>query len=121
MGRLASEPTAEQVRLTTAKADHQELINAKLRGEMIEIAEVEAQWSNILRIVRSGMLALPSRVAQRLPQLTRADKTVIDSEVRAILEELASHEFGSVKGDGGSETASEPTSLDLGRNDSPSS
>jgi phage terminase Nu1 subunit (DNA packaging protein) len=49
---------------------------------------VQAEWSDILRIVRAGMLAVPSRVAARLPHLSRSDVAEIDAEIRAALNEL---------------------------------
>lgn len=113
MSKVTAPVSEERTRLLKAQADAQEMKNAHLRGEMVLIADVERDWSSILRVVRSGMLALSSRVAQRLPALTRSDKTVIDQEVRAILEELAAYEFGSVAGDGGSKATSEPTAIDL--------
>jgi hypothetical protein len=45
---------------------------------------VEAEWSNVLRTVRAGMLAVPSRAAQRLPHLTPFDVSEIDKEVRGV-------------------------------------
>jgi phage terminase Nu1 subunit (DNA packaging protein) len=42
----------------------------------------------VLRAVRGGMLAVPSRCAARLPHLSAHDVTEIDSEVRAALTEL---------------------------------
>jgi phage terminase Nu1 subunit (DNA packaging protein) len=44
----------------------------------------------VLRTVRAGMLAVPSRVVQRLPHLTAHDVTEIDGEVRAVLTEIGS-------------------------------
>jgi len=38
--------------------------------------------------VRAGMLAVPSRCAQRLPGLTAHDVSEIDREVRAALTEV---------------------------------
>jgi terminase small subunit / prophage DNA-packing protein len=61
---------------------------AKLRGSLVDAAEVEAEWSGVLRTVRAGMLAVPSRVSQRLPHLSAHDVAQID-EVRAALAELA--------------------------------
>ena len=58
--------------------------------------------------MRAGLLALPSRVAQRLPHLTRGDKAAIEDEIRAILEELA--EAGPEAGSGGAEAAPAATS-----------
>jgi phage terminase Nu1 subunit (DNA packaging protein) len=66
------------------------LKNARARGELIAAADVEADWSGMLRTVRAGMLAVPSRVQQRLPHLTAHDVTEIDREVRAGLVELRS-------------------------------
>ena len=54
-----------------------------MRGELVEAAEVETEWSGALRTVCAGMLAVPSRVSQRLPQLSEDDDVAeIDAEVR---------------------------------------
>jgi phage terminase Nu1 subunit (DNA packaging protein) len=80
--------TSERARLTKAQADAVELKNATLRGDMLPAADVEAEWSSILRSVRASMLAVPSRCASRLPHLTKHDTAEIDREVRAALTEL---------------------------------
>ena len=82
-----STATAERARLAKAQADHVELKNKRARGELVEASAVEAEWSSILRTVRAGMLAMPSRVQQRLPHLTPHDVGEIDAEVRAVLTE----------------------------------
>ena len=51
-------------------------------------AEVEAEWSGVLRTVRAGMLAVPSWVSQRLPHPSAHDVAEIDNEVRAVLTEV---------------------------------
>ncbi|WP_426433857.1 hypothetical protein [Bradyrhizobium genosp. P] len=71
------------------KADLNRLKAARLRGELVEAAAVEAEWSGILRTVRAGMLAVPSRVAARLLHLSRADVAEIEAEIRAALAEIA--------------------------------
>jgi phage terminase Nu1 subunit (DNA packaging protein) len=43
----------------------------------------------VLRTVRAGMLAVPSRVQQRLPHLIAHDVAQIDREVRDVLAEIA--------------------------------
>ncbi|KRQ99298.1 hypothetical protein [Bradyrhizobium valentinum] len=43
---------------------------------------------NCLRTVRAGMLAVPSRVAARLPHLSKHDVAEIDAEIRAVLGEI---------------------------------
>lgn len=48
----------------------------------------EAEWSSVLRTMWAGMLAVPSRVAARLPHLAVHDVAEIDAEVRAALTEI---------------------------------
>ena len=85
-----SSTTAQRARLAKAQADHVELKNRQASGELVPAAEVETAWSGVLRTVRAGMLAVSSRVAQRLPHLTPHDIAEIDREVRAALSEIAS-------------------------------
>ncbi len=61
-----------------------------MRSELVEAAAVEMEWSGILRTVRAGMLAVPSRVAARLPHLSKHDVAEIDQEIRAALSEIGS-------------------------------
>lgn len=88
---FAAQPDAagERLRLLTAQADAAEMKAAALRREMVPAAEVERAWSGILRQVRSGILATPSRLRQILPHLTATDVEAIDAELRRALEELA--------------------------------
>ena len=58
------------------------------RGMLLERADVLATWSNILRMVRAAVLAVPARLRARLPHLTAQDAVIIDEEVRATLTEL---------------------------------
>jgi terminase small subunit / prophage DNA-packing protein len=80
--------TAERGRLARAQAEHVETKNAVARRELVSAAEVEAEWSGVLRAVRAGMLAVPSRCQQRLPGLTAHEVAEIDHEVRAVLTEI---------------------------------
>jgi phage terminase Nu1 subunit (DNA packaging protein) len=97
MGRPSSErapalaeASKQRARLAAAQADLNELKAAKIRGELVEASAVEAEWSGILRTVRAGMLAVPSRVAARLPHLSKHDVAEIDAEIRAALNEIGS-------------------------------
>jgi phage terminase Nu1 subunit (DNA packaging protein) len=85
---LAGEPA----RLAKEQADAHALRNASLRGTLVPAADVERRWSDVLRRVRSSMLAVSSRVRQRLPHLTSHDGTAIDDEIRAALTELGTGE-----------------------------
>lgn len=87
--RVGSGLAAERERETRERADGLALKNAAARGEMLRAVDVEAQWADILRMVRSGMLALPSRVQQRLGHLTAHDLAILDREIRDTLEELS--------------------------------
>lgn len=82
---LAATAAADRARLARAQADRVELQNQKDRGELLAAAGVQAEWSSILSAVRAGMLAVASRVAARLPHLTRADVGEIDQEIRQVL------------------------------------
>ncbi|MGB3389719.1 MAG: DNA packaging protein [Pseudaminobacter sp.] len=88
---VAAQPdaAAEAVRLKKEQADHAELKNKMLRKELVEAVAVERAWANVLRQVRSGVLAVPSRLRQVLPHLTAHDVATIDAELRHVLEDLA--------------------------------
>jgi len=80
--------TTERARLAREQADAAALKNAVIRGTMVAAADVEREWSDVLRTVRAGMLAVPSRVQQRLPHLGNTDVAAIDREVREVLTEV---------------------------------
>ncbi|QGZ94881.1 hypothetical protein [Terricaulis silvestris] len=76
-------------RLVLAQAEHAELKNRALKGELLSRGAVVAEWSAILREVRAGVLSAPSRIRSRLPHLTQHDVATIDEVLRAILTDLA--------------------------------
>jgi len=80
---------AEKIRLANAQAVKIELQNAQARQELLPAKAVEAEWSAVLRDVRAAMLALPSRLQQRLPHLTKHDTATIDEEIRDALTEAS--------------------------------
>lgn len=81
--------TAERARLAKEQADAAEIKNAVLRRDLVVASEVEREWSAVLRKVRSGVLAVPSRMRQTLPHLTPHDVQIFDAELRRVLEDLA--------------------------------
>jgi phage terminase Nu1 subunit (DNA packaging protein) len=83
-----AEATKQRGRLAAAQADLAELKAAQMRGELVEAKAVETEWASVLCTVRAGMLAVPSRVAARLPHLSKHDLAEIDAEVRAVLGEI---------------------------------
>lgn len=88
-GTADPELRAEKIRMAKEQADKLELANAISRREFLPASEVETTWATILREVRAGLLALPSRLPQLLPHLTPHDVRTIDTEVRGVLEERA--------------------------------
>lgn len=85
---------AERGRLASAQADLVALRVARQRGELLDTSEVEREWTDVLRVVRSGLLALPSRVGARLSHLTPGDVAAIESEMRGVLTELGEDAHG---------------------------
>ncbi|MDP3409035.1 hypothetical protein [Bosea sp. (in: a-proteobacteria)] len=78
---------AEKLRLAKEQADHLELRNQEKRGELVSVVTVQNSWAEILRTVRAGMLAVPSRVSARL-NLSAHDLEIIDREIRDALTEI---------------------------------
>lgn len=74
-----------KVRLTEGQARLVELKVAQAEGRLLDAAEVEREWGDLLRQIRAGMLSLSSRLGARIPSLTRAEVEVIDDEVRQLL------------------------------------
>ena len=81
---------SQRIRIAKAQADALEAKNNELAGSTFTADAVEKQWSDTLRTVRAGMLAVPSRVSGRLPHLTPYDIAEIDAEVREALTEIGS-------------------------------
>lgn len=80
--------TEERARLASAQAEMQEMKNAALRGETVQVSAVEAEWDGVLRLVRSRLLSVPSRVRARLGHIGQMEAAVIDREIRDALTEL---------------------------------
>jgi phage terminase Nu1 subunit (DNA packaging protein) len=89
MGTIASSYTRQREELVRAQTEAQQLRNAQLRGELVSVVDVERAWTAMCTTVRATLLAVPSRVVQQLPHLTRADQAVLAAEIRAALEALA--------------------------------
>jgi phage terminase Nu1 subunit (DNA packaging protein) len=81
--------TAARARLAREKADEAARRNAVARGELVQAADVVRGWSDTLRAVRAGLLAVPSRLRASLPHLSGSDVALIDREIRTTLEGLA--------------------------------
>jgi phage terminase Nu1 subunit (DNA packaging protein) len=82
----------ERALLAQAQRRGQEIKNDVAEGKYIEADAVEARWSEILRNVRSGVLACKSRILQRLPHLSREDGEEIENELRDALTALSGND-----------------------------
>jgi hypothetical protein len=79
-----------------AKANKAELDLAVLEGKLLDAEEVAAHWAALGTTVRDGIMALPSRIVNRLPEEWRRQVNVIVSEetrraLSAISHELSQH------------------------------
>ena len=78
-----------KVKLAEEQAVKIEMQNQVMRRDLVPASEVAFEWSSILRDVRAGMLAVPSRVSVRLGHLTAHDLSEITLEIRDVLSEMA--------------------------------
>lgn len=79
----------ERTRLASEQADATALKNAQLRAELVPVADTLRAWQVVLRDVRAGMLAVPSRYAASQPHLTAHDIEALTAEIKHALEGLA--------------------------------
>lgn len=87
------DPRQERARRDRAAADLAELKLRVQRGELLEVADVEATWSAHIAAVRPKLLAWPATLTDRLYRAARqgagAVELELDRAVREVLEELA--------------------------------
>ena len=80
---------AAKARRETALADVAELDAAERKGELVPVAEARAEVAEAFTLVRTKILGVPSRLAQRLPGMSSDVVPVLESLIREALEELA--------------------------------
>jgi len=83
--------TEEKTRLTKAQADAAEIKVSELEALLVPVKLVFSYWSNLIAIVRVGLLGLSNKIAHRLMAVKTAQemKVIIDEEVYRMLNELA--------------------------------
>lgn len=81
-----------KARREAALADMAEIEVAEKRSELVPVAQARADVINAFTTVKTKILGVPSRVAQRFPQLALEIQPVIDALLREVLEELADDE-----------------------------
>ncbi len=80
---------AAAARRETALAELAELELAERRGELIPAESARADVIAAFSLVKTCLLAVPSRVGQQLPDLAAKVVPVVDGLIREALEELA--------------------------------
>jgi len=75
----------DRQRLLKAQAQKAEDENRIRTGDMLSAAEVGVRLRREWNVVRATLLGLPTRWQQRQPQLTNADISALDREVRTTL------------------------------------
>lgn len=80
---------AAAARKEVAHADIAELDAAERKGELVSVADARADVIDRFAIVRTRLLGIPSRVAQRMPTVAAEVVPVLDELLRDALEELA--------------------------------
>ena len=104
----------ERARLAREQADGQELKNGQLRRELVLAADVEREWSDILRGVRAGILAVTSRVRAAVG-LTPEQAIELDAELRRTLTELGNDKEAQRGGAEGADTAAADSAVAVDR------
>lgn len=80
---------AHAARREAALADLAEIEVAEKRDELVPVDEARAHMIDKFTVVKTKILGVPTRIAQRLPELATQVVPVVDELLREILEELA--------------------------------
>lgn len=83
---------AAAARRENALADMAEIDVAEKRAELVPVADARADVINTFTTVKTKILGVPTRVAQRFPQHAAELVPVIDALLREVLEELSDDE-----------------------------
>lgn len=80
---------AHAARREAAQADLAEIDVAERRGELVPVADARADVIDKFTVVKTRILGVPTRVAQRMPHLAVEVVPILDTLLREALEELA--------------------------------
>jgi hypothetical protein len=80
---------AAAARRETAQAELAELELAERRGQLVDAEQARADVIAAFSLVKTRLLAVPSRLGQRLPDVAADVVPVVDELIREALEELA--------------------------------
>jgi hypothetical protein len=80
---------AATLRERLARAAAFEFETARKKRDVVDAREVELRWSTLVVAARSAVLAVPSRLKQRVPHLGPGDLTALEGLLHEVLAELA--------------------------------
>lgn len=103
----------ENARLASERADAQAMKNAVTKGDLLPREDVERTWQDVLRRVRSGVLAVTSRVRHRISTMDAAQAAILDRELRDALSALSENADHLTAGDGELTPAAAPALVDM--------
>lgn len=89
---LGSEALAvNHAKLTSARAEIEELKRAKMAGEMVPRDQIARAWSEVCMTVRSHLLGIPARLAARIGMAKNAVEVqqILRRDIEESLSELA--------------------------------
>lgn len=91
--------TSARAKLTEAQLVEQQLRNAKLTGDLISVSDAQVAWGRFGSVVKSSVLAIPSRARQLIPHMTAHDGQTLRQLCVDVLNEAAENlEGGDVAG-----------------------
>jgi phage terminase Nu1 subunit (DNA packaging protein) len=88
-GAAAAEVSSHRAELLKIQAERARFQLEQEREQWVTIVDVELNWASALRTLRSGVMAIPARVAARVPGLSHEMVYEMDQEIREALTELA--------------------------------
>lgn len=80
---------AHAARREAALADMAEIDVSERRGELVSVEDARRDVYDKFTIVKTKLLGVPARLAQRLPELARTVQPLAEELIREALEELA--------------------------------
>ena len=91
------------------KTQKTELEVARMRGQLIDVQDVRRLWGDIANTVMQNMIHLPSKVAPMVQMLDNVEliASIIDEEIRKILNEIAETPLPDYAAEDGQEEESE--------------
>lgn len=86
---VVPELAESRARVEFLKAELLEMDRREKEGALVRADEVQRKWTEVAGIVRTKVLAVPSKAKQRIPDLPQGAVGILEDIVREALEEIA--------------------------------